>query len=244
VKFVALNLRHGGGARVAAIAGWLDGHAADVLVLGEYRDNAAGAALRGLLEARGWHLAAASKGSGVNGVLVAAREPLQAVDITPEDAATGALLLATLVDGSRVLGAYFPNNLAKRPFFARCHEAARAHADEPFVLVGDLNTGCNLRDVQPGAAKFLCVEDFAALESECALTDLWRGTHGDTAREWTWLSRVGNGYRLDHAFANAAFGERHGSVVAHYLHETREAGLSDHSALRVEAVLRARNFGN
>ena len=235
MRLVALNIRHGSGARVDSVVGWLAGHAADVLVLGEYRDNAAGATLRRQLDARGWHLAWASKGPSVNGVLIASRAPLEAVEITPNDATTGALLLATLADGSRILGAYFPSNLAKRPFFARCHEAALAHAADPFLLIGDLNTGCNVRDVQPGAAKFLCADDFDALESACGLTDLWRASHGDEAREWTWLSRIGNGYRLDHAFANAAFLARQGPVEGHYVHDTREARLSDHSGLVVQA---------
>jgi len=229
---------------VSEIVNWLDRQMADALALGEFRDNAAGATLRRQLSERGWHLAWASKGPSVNGVLMASREPLEAVDVTPSDAPTGALLLATLSDGSRILGAYFPNNLAKQPFFARCHEAARAHAGEPFLLLGDLNTGCNVRDVQPGAAKFLCAEDFAALEAACGLTDLWRATHGDEAREWTWLSRVGNGYRLDHAFANAAFAARHGPLVAHYRHDTRDAWMSDHSALVVEMGVRNANFGD
>jgi exodeoxyribonuclease-3 len=235
MKIVALNIRHGGGARMERIAAWLDDHTADVLVLGEFRDNAVGSALRARLGARGWHMASAGVAPGVNGVLVASRRPMEAAGLTPDEATTGAMLLATLDDGTQVLGAYFPNMRAKPPFFARCLQVARTRGETPFLLVGDLNTGCNVRDVQPGATRFLCAEAFAALESECGLADLWRRSHGDDAREWTWLSHAGNGYRLDHAFANAAFEARHGPATMRYAHDTRETSLSDHSGLVVQA---------
>jgi exonuclease III len=204
-----------------------------LLVLTEYRDNAAGAILRAELGALGWQTARASKGPAYNGVLIASRIPFDSTRITPPEAATGELLHATLSDSTNLVGAYFPGNMAKRPFFARCRTAALASGSGPFLLIGDLNTGCNVRDVEPGASKFFCSDDFTTLETDVGLNDLWRRTRGCDAREWTWLSRVGNGYRLDHAFANAAYLARHSPVTATYLHDTREKQLSDHSALLV-----------
>jgi exonuclease III len=78
---------------------------------------------------------------------------------------------------------------------------------------------------------FDCVAEFKALP----LVDLWRLEHGDK-RDWTWRSpesatRRSNGFRLDHAFANAAFRERFPNIRCVYDHEPRDMKLTDHSAL-------------
>lgn len=228
---LTLNLRHGGGARAGAIADWLLRQAPEIAVLTEYRANAAGGRLGERLAAAGYALASASAGPGANGVLVASRLGIdEAATVTPETASGGELLVAR-IGGLAVLGCYFPQGKAKAPFFERCLALARAEAGA-MVMIGDLNTGCNLRDLAPGAARFDCADQFLDLERAAGLTDLWRATHGPEAREWTWFSRVANGYRLDHAFGNAAFmaGAR---SEAHYLHDCRENGFSDHSALTV-----------
>jgi Exonuclease III len=228
---LTLNLRHGGGARVEAIGDWLVRRAPDIAVLTEYRDNAAGGRLGERLAAAGYALASASAGPGANGVLIASRFRIdESASVTPERTSSGELLMAR-IGGLAVLGCYFPGGKAKAPFFERCLALARAETGA-MVMIGDFNTGCNLRDLAPGAARFDCADQFLDLERAAGLTDLWRATHGPDAREWTWFSRVANGYRLDHAFGNAAFMAGTGSE-AHYLHDCRETGLSDHSALMV-----------
>jgi hypothetical protein len=42
---------------------------------------------------------------------------------------------------------------AKAPFSAICNEVAAAHAETPFVIVGDLNTGNQLVDKSAGGAR-------------------------------------------------------------------------------------------
>ena len=53
MKLLTLNLRHGGGARVPAIAEWLARQSPDIAVLTEYRANAAGKRLYAMLAAAG-----------------------------------------------------------------------------------------------------------------------------------------------------------------------------------------------
>jgi hypothetical protein len=90
-----------------------------------------------------------------NGVLIAAREQFNAVAVTPPDAQAGVLLEARSKGGLTVIGAYFPlKPYAKKQFFGVCMEQARQHSDAPFLLIGDLNTGCNKVDLQPGATLF------------------------------------------------------------------------------------------
>jgi len=228
---LTLNLRHGGGARAAAIADWLPRPAPEMSALTEYRAKGGGGRPGERLAAAGYALASASDGPGANGVVIASRLGIEeAATVTPETTSSGELLVAR-IGGLAVLSCYLPQGKPKAPFFERCLALARAETGA-MVMIGDLNTGCNLRDLAPGAARFDCADQFLDLERSAGLTDLWRATHGPDAREWTWFSRVANGYRLDHAFGNAAFlaGAR---SEAHYLHESREAGLSDHSAMMV-----------
>jgi exodeoxyribonuclease III len=142
----------------------------------------------------------------------------------------GALLIADFGD-LRMLAAYFPGGKLKAPFFEVCTAQAEA-STVPFLLLGDLNTGRNDIDKEPNGARFHCVAEFKALP----LVDLWRAQHGDAAQDWSWHSpksakRRSNGFRIDHAFANAAFRERFPSIRCVYDHEPRKMKLSDHSAL-------------
>jgi exonuclease III len=64
--------------------------------------------------------------------------------------------------------------------------------------------------------------------------DVFRTMHGYARREpsWTWQQIAGHrgGWRLDHVFASPPLQP----IAAHYHHEWRDGGLSDHSALEVE----------
>jgi hypothetical protein len=55
------------------------------------------------------------------------------------------------------------------------------------------------------------------------------------AREWTWLSHRGNGFRIDHAFATKAFVVQAKPACRHD-HAPRETALSDQSGLIVTAA--------
>src|SRR4051812_12327263 len=53
LKIISFNIRHGGGSRVTRIEEAIAGHAPDVVVLPEFRNNPAGATLRSWLAAQG-----------------------------------------------------------------------------------------------------------------------------------------------------------------------------------------------
>jgi exodeoxyribonuclease III len=224
---ILLNIRHGGGRRTLE---WLAERSPDVITLPEWCSNAPGAVLKAGLEARGFQIATATT-NGANGVLFAAKRPFSFRCATPPDAANGALLVADF--GSlRILAAYFPQRKAKAPFFRFCAAEAEASHSIPFLLLGDLNTGRNDIDKETNGARFDCVDQFKALP----LVDLWRVEHGDAARDWTWFSRKSakcrsNGFRIDHAFANAAFRKHFPIIRCFYDHAPREMNLTDHSAL-------------
>ncbi|MEZ5521992.1 MAG: hypothetical protein R3F08_11040 [Dokdonella sp.] len=90
-------------------------------------------------------------------------------------------------EGLCILGAYFPQRRAKADFFSHCVELVSEEAG-PLLLIGDLNTGSNTLDIEPGGARFHCEHDFLELSSKHGLVDLWRHRHGEDRREWTWRS--------------------------------------------------------
>ena len=135
-------------------------------------------------------------------------------------------------DGFKMLACYFPQLKEKGIFFERCSQLSATHRGQPFILVGDLNTGNQAIDRTERGTKYSCPEGFDRLCQLDGLIDLWRQTNGST-QEWTWLSNGGNGFRIDHALASTEFLNRWKPVCS-YDHSTRNTGLSDHSALIIE----------
>jgi exodeoxyribonuclease III len=226
----SLNIRHGGGARQRALVHWLIDRSADVFVLTEWR--ASSASVGEELARAGYKRSEIFRdGKLANGVALFSRAAHTAVRATPPDALRGELLMVH-TRGLCVLGAYFPQNQAKAAYFKRCAELVAREAG-PMILIGDLNTGCNVRDIEPGGTRFHCERDFIDLTSVHGLTDLWRARHGAEAREWTWRSSK-NGFRIDHAFGNQALLRAFPDFRCEIDHSPRESGISDHSALIVE----------
>ena len=100
--------------------------------------------------------------------------------------------------------------------------------NRPTLLVGDFNTGVHLED-EVGRT-FFCATEFSALLTS-GWVDAWRAEHG-SRRAYTWFSRSGNGFRVDHMLASPPIAARLSSV--RYSHEERMTGLSDHSLMVAE----------
>jgi exodeoxyribonuclease-3 len=236
LRVVALNIRHGGGQRIAAILEWLGEIGADLLILSEWRANGSGKQLCAAFEEDGFRT---NCGIGTlphaNGLLVASRRSFESERVTPAGADKGELLLARWPDSMVVLAAYFPQSEAKAPFFDTCMAVAARNSDVPLLLIGDLNTGSNSCDVEGNGTPFACEDLFLGLETRAGLRDLWRAGRKD-AREWTWRSSA-SGFRLDHAVGNQALVDRMGPIAARYDHQPRESAFTDHSALIVELTV-------
>jgi exodeoxyribonuclease III len=226
-----LNIRHGGGPKAQALLDWVTSHSPDVVVMPEWQRNDAGDLIVKGLKAIGFRVATAVRSAPrCNGVLVGTKLGLETRQITPMGSEKGELLLAEIEHEWKLLAAYFPQGNAKEPFFKTCIAEARLN-EAPFLLIGDLNTGNNDVDVEGKGVPFSCAKLFDALQSEARLFDLWRMAHA-SGREWSWRSPK-NGFRADHAFANAAFLSRFRPVNCYYDHASRELRLTDHSALIV-----------
>jgi exodeoxyribonuclease-3 len=230
MKVLCLNVRSGGGTRWDSMLGVVDGHDSDVVVFTEWRRDSSTGRAEAWAASRHMHWACASDGATRNGVSIAARAAFDCVSVTPGKESAGTLLRVSL-DGWTMLACYFPQGDAKSCYFDVAADVAQECADNPFLMVGDLNTGNQIADKTPEGVKYACAERFDRLSSAEGLVDLWRLTNGPQAREWTWRTSK-SGFRLDHAFGNAAF-VQHFRPSCHYDHVPREAGFSDHSALLV-----------
>jgi exonuclease III len=216
-----------------ALMDWLLRQNPDFLVITEWRSNLSGdKSVKMLQQANFVTDCVGGEDVKKNGLLIAAKESLEYERITPEHAQAGELALVSY-QSLRICAAYFPQLNQKKAFFDKCIEVAERNYAKPFLIVGDLNTGRNEDDLEMGATPFACEERFISLETKAGLTDLWRSQHGFAAREWSWRSNK-NGFRIDHAFANAAFQQDNNEIDCYYCHEPRETNISDHSALVIE----------
>lgn len=195
----------------------------------------------------------APTGRKVLGVLTAARRPLTALDPPLLLPWPERVLATRTADGVEIVNVHSP--IAPAPDLAkvRTHEAVAAYlagrsAAGPRVLCGDLNTPRREHpdgDVMTFArdrngrlrpdrgerwdqAERLLVHDLR----QVGWVDAFRSLHGFADREASWtFSRDKGGWRLDHVLL---LGLR--PAASAYAHEWRRAGLSDHSALVVDAA--------
>jgi exodeoxyribonuclease III len=154
----------------------------------------------------------------------------------------GAVILPAPGGPLRVIGLYVPARDAgagkterKRTWLAACDAALAAAVSEmPVLLLGDLNV--LEPGHRPGYPFFAPFEyDFyRALSGVHGLTDAFRHLHPRDA-EYSWAGRGGDGYRYDHAFCSRSLAGR--VTACYYLHQPREDGLSDHSALTMHLAV-------
>lgn len=224
MRILTLNLRHGGGTRTREIVRFLDDHMADALVLTEFRKNSAGRQITDYLESIGLQWSSPNVGSAKqNTVLIAAKKLAPRSLLSPPNDWS---IHSADVDGLNILGLYLPQKALKAPVYRWLIPTASKLRRS--VVVGDFNTGLNDLDVQ-GRSKFWCEADFRLLSTQL-MVDAYRAKNGN-AEEYSWYSRAGNGFRVDHALVTRDL--ENSIVSATYQHETRDV-VSDHSALIAE----------
>jgi exodeoxyribonuclease III len=177
--------------------------------------------------------------------LTAARTTMTTLEVA--DVPWPERVLATRLDGLELVNVHSPISTRPDLVKVRTHEAVFAHLAAgvgPRVVCGDLNTPRKehpdgrvwtfARDrygkLRPERGERWDAAELALIKGlEChGFRDAFREFHGPERRELSWAwQRWGGGYRLDHLIASREVTVA--GVV--YLHEWREAGLSDHSAL-------------
>jgi exonuclease III len=239
-KLLAWNIRHGGGSqRMPKIVLRLLEHAADVIIVTEFR-RTTGGQIAGVLADHGWsHQVSTEPPAGRNGVLVASRTPLEPGDkfgtsalcaTTCARAALREKLTEVSVPalGLQLAAVHIPcdgRGSGREAAFRAVISAARRRRDTPYLIMGDLNAGRHHLDEE--GATFTCTRCLGELAS-MGYRDAWRDGN-KSCREYSWFSHEGGGFRIDHAYASAPLAPR--VRACWYSHEERKSGLSDHSAL-------------
>lgn len=236
LRILTWNILHGGGpTRTPEIGLAILAHRPDVVVLTEFR-AARGGQLRGQLADAGLtHQLASKPATGRNGILIAATTPVHGDDAAA-DFPMGKWLAGWLpAHGLAVHAVHVPDDTqatakAAAWQFLLAHARDTRHARS--IYIGDFNTARHGQD-SPGR-HFACERLLGAF---CSLgfTEAWRRQNPAT-REDSWVSPLGSG-RLDAAYLSSPL---IGSLrEARYLHNDREAGLSDHSPLLVAMEMEA-----
>lgn len=225
----------GGGSRINAIVDALRPYEADILVLTEFKNNARGDELCGKLKEFGYgHMAAPKAEPNLYTVLVAGREPFEAVTFPGEmsDPELGdfskSIMLAKFT-GLNVFGSYFPGSERKRPVLDFLLNLDGSYLQNNSLIMGDFNVG--LHGLDEAGATFIGADQFQALLDK-GWIDAWRSRNPEV-REFSWYSKgYNNGFRLDHTFVTPSLDARIKDV--RYEHKERERKVSDHSIMLVD----------
>jgi exonuclease III len=227
--------------------------APDLVCLQEIRPTTA-RAWTASLRAAGWpHVGLARSDAPADdadrrlSVLTAARHPLTEIAIGG-DVPWPERVLATGTDGLHLVNLHSPISPKPNLVKVRTHEAIKAHllraANAPTALCGDLNTPrrehadgrvwtfarTNRGKLRPERGERWDQAELALIKGlePAGFRDAFRALHGYERRELSWAwQRWGGGYRLDHLIVSADVDV----PEVTYLHDWREAGLSDHSPL-------------
>ena len=241
MKLLFWNIQHGGGKRIDRIVEEISAYDPDVIALSEFRAGP-GAPLCAALRERGLpNIETTNPTGSQNGIAVFSRTPMNRMwpcpapseslvrwlDIDLPEHGFGIAVLHIMAAGS--------STATKARFWDAVLQAAKSRLHEPFLFVGDWNTGAHRLD-ETGKT-FKCAEHFGTL-SALGWADMWRH-HNPGITEWTWYSKLkggarGNGLRLDHAFATPSLMPR--ITRCRYSHAEREARISDHSMVIVEVA--------
>lgn len=229
MKIVTLNIQHGGGKRVSKIIDYIRSLQPDLIVLTEYRENANAPLFRSELATQGFvHFANALITAKENSVCIFSRLPFVSRTYPMLTQGNVHRVISAHFDELAVYGVYFPQNQAKADLFHFLIDGTLKTSESAYLVVGDFNTGQH--SIDEAGSTFYCTEDFSAL-SATGLVDSWRKRNPD-AREFSWYSNAGNGFRIDHVFSSAAANAQIRRV--YYDHAPRSSGISDHSALIIE----------
>lgn len=231
-KILTWNIRQGGGSRLGKILSTIDGHAADVIVLTEFRNNRQGQAIQKYFTQAGFTFTKASSAVPTqNSILIASKAPPLACSTCEELGSESFRCLRIEYPSFYLLGCYFAQKQSKLPLWKYIVAFAKTNINRPCIVLGDFNTGKHYED-ETGKT-FYCSEWFERL-IDTGWTDAWR-YFATSRQEYTWFSRSGNGFRIDHAFVSPPMLPFLSNCS--YSHEERKQGISDHSALLVELDL-------
>jgi exonuclease III len=230
-KIITWNLQHGGGKRVTKIIDVLRQHTdATIFVLTEFRNNDNASKIQSALTDLGFiHQYKIEAGVRKNSVLIAAKENFAAQTFAELGDHSQRVIKISNKRFS-LYGCYFPGQDDKKYVFDFLLKEIKNNPTERIIITGDINTGKHYLD--QAEATFYHADYLDKIENENYF-DAWRHIHKDK-KEYTWFSRVGNGFRIDHFFVHNDLKEKVKSCD--YIHDYREQKITDHSMMTLELL--------
>jgi exonuclease III len=116
-----------------------------------------------------------------------------------------------------------------KAFLSALVQVAIRSVGDPFLFVGDFNTGIGPADGPMN--NYGDVDRFMAIQ-ETGFSDIWRHINADLIEHTYTNLQTGKRYRIDHALASLRLLPR--IRDCRYSHLERDSGASDHSVLLVE----------
>ncbi len=231
MKLLVWNIQQGGGRRRDRICSAILAHAADVIALIEFVPGTAAGLLDTLYNCGFTHRLCSNRRGFNYAICVWSKNPIGGCTSEISLLEDSGLWLEIAVPGDGfgfgVLHAPTSPRARMKEYLSALVTVAETRSREPFLFVGDFNTG--LPPADGPIRDFGDVHRFTALQ-DAGFVDVWRHLH-DGRIEHTWC-RNEKFYRIDHALASKSLLPR--VRACRYSHEERECGTSDHSILLIE----------
>ena len=224
LQILSWNIQQGGGLRYVKILKAIEEEKPHILVFSEYRNNKTGELIKKDLTKKGYiHQLFPETSKQKNSVLIASKVPFTGAVFPHCDPEFAHSIVKAEFDSFEMYGCYLPHKKKHQliPFL----QTEIANSEKPSIIVGDLNIGINGVD-QKGTSFWYQDELHALLDS--GMIDAFRSIHGE-AKEYSWYSHQGNGYRYDHSYVQDVLKP----IVkdCYYLHSYREQKYADHSPM-------------
>ncbi|MEE9332792.1 MAG: endonuclease/exonuclease/phosphatase family protein [Granulosicoccaceae bacterium] len=236
IKLLTWNILQGGGKRAMAIAEQLVAINPSIVTLQEFRNGKSAPIILDALKKIGLeHQHLIQSTAAKNTVMVAAGIPFEtfewADDLDPALCVRAQFKLPNAhIDTLHIFAGHLPQKRAQVPYLDALGKL-NTKDYQAALIIGDLNCGIPFEDSE--TKSFVNTHMFQNLLRN-GWTDSWRTRNLD-AREYSWISSRGNGYRYDHCLATEKADKLINKID--YLHGVREEGLSDHSAMLIELSL-------
>lgn len=235
LRILCWNIQQGGGLRHEGIVTRIRAHDPDVVILQEFERNSVSRIAQPLGEL-GWHHSILPARGVIRGNAVLSRRLIEPLPVRELAASPERWTPFRIADEDLVVGVvYGPLKVTEgRKFWEDLEREIAKLQREPFILLGDFNTGRSGSDSD--SYRFPFGREFETLLSH-GLVDLWREKNV-AAREHTWFYRGGTGFRIDHVLGNELASDR--LRVCRYSHAERESGISDHSLIVLDVKAAAK----
>lgn len=250
-RLLTLNIGGPSLARAQRLADYLSEQDLDVIVLTETRANAGTGSLVEALRASGYEASwPAPPTSGERGVALLRRRSDRCGKRGVSLEVNHRLVVDPLTFTSplNVIAAYVPSRDASPMKIARKQRFLTQLLDllgesayfERTVIMGDLNIVS--RDHRPRYSAFRAWE-YEALDriTQLGYVDVHSFLHPGVQAH-SWIGRTGDGYRYDYVFVSPDLADA--TSGCEYLHDVREARLSDHAGVLVTLAITARDGDN